>query len=121
MTFLLANCDTGSPIYTSLSPTAPLSCVNLRGNSGRNTLVGPGTSEFDFSVFKNNYVKRISESFNVQFRAEFFNFLNHANFAVPADNTNVFNGNGVLSKTVGTLSSLSTTEREIQFAMKVMW
>src|SRR6266852_6075100 len=37
MTFLLANCDTGSPIYTSLSPTAPLSCVNLRGNSGRNT------------------------------------------------------------------------------------
>jgi hypothetical protein len=121
MTFLLANCDTTSSIYNTLKPTAPLSCVNLRGNSGRNIMVGPGTSEFDFSVFKNNYIKRISESFNVQFRAEFFNFLNHANFAVPSDNTDTFNGNGIRSTTVGRLSSTSTTAREIQFAMKVMW
>jgi hypothetical protein len=34
-------------------------------------------------VFKNNYVKRISENFNVQYRAEFFNDLNHPNFTVP--------------------------------------
>ena len=98
-------------------PTVP----GLRGNSGRNILVGPGTSELDFSVFKNNYVKRISESFNVQFRAEFFNVFNHANFAVPADNTDVFDGSGVLNGKVGSLSSISTTEREIQFAMKLMW
>ena len=121
MTFLLANCDTTSSIYTNLSPTAPLSCVNLRGNSGRNILIGPGTSELDFSVFKNNYITRISESFNLQFRAEFFNFLNHANFAVPSDNTDIFNGSGVRSATVGRLSSTSTTAREIQFALKLVW
>jgi hypothetical protein len=51
-------------------------CFNLRGNSGRNTLIGPGTIDLDFSVYKNNYIKRISENFNIQFRAEFFNILN---------------------------------------------
>jgi hypothetical protein len=122
MAFWTANCDAVSKVYGSPKAAAPFPvCVNLRGNSGRNTLVGPGISEFDFSVFKNNYIKRISESFNVQFRAEFFNFLNHANFAVPADNSTVFDGSGVVNKAVGTLSSISTTEREIQFAMKVMW
>ncbi len=94
---------------------------NLRGNSGRNILVGPGTSEFDFSVFKNNYVRRISEGFNVQFRAEFFNILNRANFAVPVT-TDVFGGSGAPTGTAGKLTApTSTTEREIQFAMKVMW
>jgi hypothetical protein len=59
-------------------------CLNLRGNSGRNILIGPGTSNLDFSLFKikNNYIKRISENFNVQVRAELFNILNRANFAV---------------------------------------
>jgi len=47
-------------------------------------------------VYKNNYVKRISESFNVQFRAEVFNILNHANFAVPIapDNTDIIHAWG---------------------------
>jgi hypothetical protein len=58
----------------------PGSCSNLLGNAGRNTVVGPGLVNFDFSLFKNNYVKRISESFNLQLRAEFFNVLNRANF-----------------------------------------
>jgi hypothetical protein len=122
MAFWNANCDHVSKLYGSPKAAAPFPvCVNLRGNSGRNILVGPGVSEFDFSVFKNNYIKRISESFNVQFRAELFNVFNHANFAVPADNANVFDGSGVINNKVGTLSSLSTTEREIQFALKVMW
>jgi hypothetical protein len=55
----------------------------LHGNSGPNILIRPGTSNLDSSVFKNNYIKSISENFNVQFRAEFFNILNHANFAFP--------------------------------------
>ena len=38
-------------------------CFNLRGNAGRNILIGPGLTELDFSVFKNNYIKRISETF----------------------------------------------------------
>jgi len=39
-------------------------CSNLVGNAGRNTLIGPGLSESDFSIFKNNTIKRISEDFN---------------------------------------------------------
>jgi hypothetical protein len=98
-------------------------CFNLRGNSGRNILTGPGTSNLDFSVFKNNSIKRISESFNVQFRAEFFNILNRANFAVPVtpDNTDIFDSSGASTGVAGLLTSTSTTAREIQFALKLIW
>jgi hypothetical protein len=102
---------------------ALLQCFNLRGNAGRNILIGPGTSVLDFSVFKNNPVRRISESFNVQFRAEFFNVLNHANFAVPItpDNTDIFDSTGALNGAAGLLTSTTTTSREIQLALKVVW
>jgi hypothetical protein len=101
----------------------PPQCFNLRGNSGRNVLIGPGTSNLDFSVFKNNYVKRISENFNVQFRAEFFNILNHANFHVPTmpDNTDIFDSTGAPTGAAGLLTSTTTTAREIQFALKLIW
>jgi hypothetical protein len=86
-------------------------------------LIGPGTTNLDFSVFKNNPVKKISESFNVQFRAEFFNILNHANFAVPVmpDQTDIFDSNGQPTGVAGQLTSTTTTAREIQFAVKVVW
>jgi len=121
--FWSANCDPAPKSFGGALPAGDLRCFNLRGNSGRNIMAGPGLTEFDFSVFKNNYIRRISESFNVQFRAELFNVLNHANFAVPVtpDNTDVFNGNGGPTGTAGRLTSTSTTAREIQFAMKVMW
>ena len=98
-------------------------CFNLRANSGRNTLIGPGTSNLDFSLFKNNYIKRIAENFNVQFRAEFFNILNHANFSVPLspDNTDIFDSTGAPTGVAGRLTSTTTTAREIQFALKVIW
>jgi hypothetical protein len=102
---------------------ALLQCFNLRGNAGRNILIGPGTSNLDFSIFKNNYVKRISENFNAQFRAEFFNILNHANFALPItpDNTDIFDSSGAPTGVAGLLTSTTTTAREIQFAMKLIW
>jgi len=98
-------------------------CFNLRGNAGRNILIGPGTTNLDFSVFKNNPVKKISENFNVQFRAEFFNVLNHANFAVPVTpaRTDIFDSNGQPTGVAGQLTSTTTTAREIQFAVKVVW
>src|SRR5713101_2334431 len=101
----------------------PLACFNLRGNAGRNTIVGPGITELDFSVFKNNYVKSISERFNVQFRAEIFNILNHANFAPPATptNTDIFDGTGAPSAGAGVVTRTTTTAREIQFAVKVIF
>ena len=74
---MASQCATNSYPGASLAqlPSGMIYCQNLFGNSGRNSLVGPGLTNLDFMVFKNNYVRRISESFNVQFRAEFFNIL----------------------------------------------
>jgi hypothetical protein len=122
-----ANCDQFPPnAQPSSGPpfAAPFpECFNLRGNAGRNILIGPGLTSLDFSVFKNNYIKRISERFNVQFRAEIFNILNHANFAPPSTptNTDIFDGTGTLSPGAGVLTRTTTTAREIQFAVKVVF
>ena len=99
----------------------PNTCLNLRGNLGRNTLIGPGLVNLDFSVFKNNYIKRISDSFNVQFRAEFFNIINHTNFSPPLDKRNVFDSTGHPVGDAGLITSTQTTSRQIQFALKFLW
>jgi hypothetical protein len=96
-------------------------CANLRGNLGRNAVIGPGLSKLDLSVFKNNPVKRISETFNAQFRAEIFNILNRANFSSPTDNLAVFDQNGQSIPSAGLLTSTQTTSRQIQFALKLIW
>jgi hypothetical protein len=107
-------------------------CFNLRGNSGRNILIGPGVTNLDFSVFKNNQIRKISENFNVQFRVEMFNLLNHPNFAPPGPgdgNTDIFASDGSsLSPTLpvnpglaGVLIKTTTPERQIQFAVKVIF
>lgn len=95
--------------------------ITLRGNSGRNTLIGPGLVNLDFSVFKDNYVKRISDAFNVQFRAEFFNLFNRANFAPPLNNKNIFDANGTPIANAGLITSTQTPSRQIQFALKIIW
>lgn len=94
---------------------------NLRGNLGRNTVIGPGLANLDFSLFKNNRIRRISETFNVQLRAEFFNVFNRANFASPVDNRIVFEQNGSPTSGAGLITSTQTPAREIQFAMKLIW
>jgi hypothetical protein len=50
------------------------------GNLGRNALVGPTYKQWDFVLYKNT---AISEHVKLQLRAEFFNLLNHPNFANP--------------------------------------
>ena len=95
--------------------------ANKWGNLGRNTLIGPGVSKLDFSTFKSNRIRRISENFNVQFRAEFFNILNRANFASPTDNSTVFDQRGNPISGAGLITSTQTTSRQIQFAIKVIW
>ncbi|MGB2889523.1 MAG: TonB-dependent receptor [Candidatus Acidiferrales bacterium] len=121
--FFNAHCDPAPPNLSAPLAPGDLRCFNLRGNAGRNILIGPGVTETDFSVFKNNYIKKISENFNIQFRAEFFNILNHANFAPPATptNTDIFDGTGTVNSSAGALSRTSTTAREIQFALKVIF
>jgi hypothetical protein len=129
MAYWTANCDQFPPGLQPDDPLAPPvqapfpQCFNLRGNSGRNILTSPGLLNLDFSVFKNNYIRRISENFNIQFRAEFFNILNRANFAPPVlpDNTDLFGSDGALSDGGGVLTSTVTTSREIQFALKFIW
>jgi len=128
MTSWAANCDQFPPNDQPPPPAPPFAatfpqCFNLHGNAGRNTLIGPGLTSLDFSIFKNNYVKRISERFNVQFRAEIFNILNHANFAPPATPTytDIFDGTGALNSVAGQLTRTTTTAREIQFAVKVVF
>jgi len=127
MTSWAANCDQFPPnAQPSSGPpfAAPFpQCFNLRGNSGRNIMIGPGVTSLDFSVFKNNYIKSVSERFNIQFRAEIFNILNHPNFAPPIQgvNTDIFDGTGTLNPTAGLLTKTTTTAREIQFAVKVIF
>jgi len=87
------------------------------GNVGRDTLIGPGIKQLDFSVTKNTAV---SERINLQFRAEFFNLPNHANFNTP--NTTVFgSATSGVSPTAGVITSTSTTSRQIQFGLKLLW
>ena len=53
------------------------------GNLGRDSIYGPGYRNWDFSVTKNT---RLAERLDVQIRVEFFNLLNHPNFALPNHN-----------------------------------
>jgi len=134
MTFWTQNCNqfpaSAQPSDPTLPPVAAVfpQCFNLRGNAGRNILTGPGITNLDFSVFKNNHIKRISENFNVQFRAEVFNILNHANFAPPGPgdgNTDIFDGTGAslggAGGTAGALLRTTIPERQIQFAIKFIF
>jgi hypothetical protein len=118
---MAARCNSFSGA-ASPPPSGTVYCANLFGNAGRNRLIGPKIVNLDFSVFKNNYIPRISESFNVQFRAEMFNVLNHANFQSPlcGDCQTLFTGAGAPSGG-GFLNTTSTEARQIQFGLKVIW
>jgi hypothetical protein len=94
---------------------APPANSGFWGNLGRDTLNGPGLATWDFSAFKDT---KIRERMNVEFRAELFNLLNRANFNTP--NLIVFTPTGV-SGTAGAITSTSTTSRQVQFALKVLW
>ncbi|MFY9531033.1 MAG: TonB-dependent receptor [Candidatus Acidiferrales bacterium] len=96
-------------------------CANLFGNAGRNQIYGPGLLNFDFSVFKNNYIRRISETFNVQFRFEFFNVFNHPNFQSPFGTATLFNADGTPGGGAGLLTGTENPSRQIQLGMKVVW
>jgi|SRR5579859_5015531 len=98
--------------FTPLTVTANGPIV---GNNGRNSLVGPALVNFDFTVLKDT---NITEKLKVQFRAEFFNLFNHANFQAPnidAGTSTILGGNSVI------LSQTATDGRDIQFGVKLVW
>jgi hypothetical protein len=100
----------GNPVLTG-------TCSNLLGNGGRNEIYGPGLVNFDFSLFKN---VKIKENLNLQFRAEFFNVFNHSNFEAPIDNSILFGQDGSATGGAGAIDATSTSNREIQFALKLI-
>jgi hypothetical protein len=123
-----------SACYTYPAETA--SYNPILGNSRRNSIIGPGLQNFDMSVVKNNRVPRLGEAFNVQFRAELFNVFNRPNYANPLKastqlfssspvpsaanpNPGVFVGPAITS--AGALTATSTTARQTQFALKVIF
>jgi len=85
------------------------------GNVSRGSFTGPNLITVDTSFFKKI---RINEQWNLQFRAEAFNVLNHANFAAPS--AVVFTGNNY-SSSAGVITSTATTSRQIQFALKLLF
>ncbi|HSU57723.1 MAG TPA: TonB-dependent receptor [Bryobacteraceae bacterium] len=80
------------------------------GNAGRNLLYGPGLYNVDFSLFKNfSFAERVK----LQFRSEFFNFFNTPAFSNP---------NATFGTTAfGTITSTKHDNREIQFALKLLF
>jgi hypothetical protein len=89
------------------------------GNVSRGAFRGPGLVDVDTSFFKRF---RISEQWTLQFRTEMFNILNHPNFAYP--NQVVFTGNSSsysYSPSAGAITATSTTSRQIQFALKLLF
>ena len=85
------------------------------GNEGRDTLIGPGLATWHFSVLKNT---KIHEQLSLEFRAEICNLFNRANFNMP--NEVVFTPSGV-SPTAGAITRTSTTARQVQFGLKLLW
>ncbi|HET6205171.1 MAG TPA: TonB-dependent receptor [Terracidiphilus sp.] len=119
----------GTPGNTAPIADSPKGCVPLNGadalGSKPGQTVGPGFHRFDFSTFKNF---KITERFSMQFRAEFFNILNHPNFNAPN-----FGGNGVVAiggsgnftdphfGEVGSTRDNPYDPRQIQFALKLYY
>ena len=86
------------------------------GTAGRNFLTGPGLTNWDFSVRKDTPLAFLGESGRLEFRTEFFNILNHANFRVPIA------GRTVDRVTAGQIdNTIKGIGRNIQFALKVVF
>jgi outer membrane receptor protein involved in Fe transport len=116
---------TSYPNSPVTAPSGTQFCSNVLGNTHRNQFYGPGQTTVDFSVFKNMSIPRISEAFRVQFRAEFFNVLNHTNFLSPGflntfgQNNSVYDFNGSSLPTA--LNQTSTSSRQIQLGLKLIF
>lgn len=98
----LTNCISSAPFQAPIPYTY--------GNAGRNLLYGPGLDNVDFSLFKSFPLR---ERARLQFRSEFFNFFNTPAFSNP----NATYG----TTSFGTITSTKHDNREIQFALKLVF
>jgi hypothetical protein len=101
--------------------------VGQLGTGGRNILSGPPERNWDFSLVKSTKLGFLGEGGNLQFRAEFFNVLNHPNFSGTGLHTSIFDGNPGDTpfsekphKSAGEVTRmLDNNQREIQFALRL--
>ncbi len=84
------------------------------GNTSRTLpdVRNPGVASADLSLFKNNYFGA-ENRYNVQFRLEAFNALNHPQFSAPDTNIN--------DTTFGVISSTAVSPRQVQLAVKFLF
>jgi len=111
---------TGSVTAWANPAAFSLPAAGTFGNLQRDFLPGPGTVVVDFATMKETQIK---ERVRLQFRAEFFNILNHPNFALP--NASAFvqaaDGGGNPNPTFGKITATTTSSRQIQFALKLLF
>jgi hypothetical protein len=96
------------------------------GNLGRNVLRGPHFASTDVSLVKRTAIRKISEVFNVEFRAEFFNVFNHTNLGLPGRNMFQQTGTGAattfrVDPTAGLITTEVGTARQLQLALKFVF
>ena len=104
---------TGNPNQWFNPSDFVLPTAGTYGSLGRGTLTGPGLAGVDLSLFKNT---AITERTNLQFRAEFFNISNRANYGPP--NTTVFSGTAI-SPSAGLITTTATSPRQVQLGLKL--
>jgi len=88
------------------------------GNLGRNTVIGPGSATWNPALFKNT---PLTERLTLEFRTEVFNVFNRANFGFPANS--LFSGAAtpVRIGSAGVITDTTSTSRQLQFALKLVW
>jgi hypothetical protein len=123
-----------NPAMFSLPPNCTAMLTNCSGaigqlgTAGRNTLSGPPERDWDFSLVKDTKLGFLGEAGALQFRAEFFNILNHPNFSGTGLHTSIFDGIPTdltpFSETphgsAGAVTQqLANNQRQIQFALRI--
>lgn len=104
----VAGCGNGSPECRAY------------GDLGRNTVMGPGVNTFDFGLMKNWAIPQFGEQGSFQFRAEFLNAFNRANFGRPSS-LNIFGRTGNISSSAGRITKHTTSARNIQLALRIFF
>jgi Carboxypeptidase regulatory-like domain/TonB dependent receptor len=115
-------CPAGSvfvlPVSVVTGANGRLATLYHFGSLGRNVIIGPTFNNTDFSVIKNT---NLSESVRVQFRAEFFDIFNHANFGQPGRTAQPGSTSfGVITNTRFATGD-SGSSRQVQFALKLLF
>lgn len=92
---------------------------------GRNDVRGPGFFTVNFSIVKDTPISALGEAGKIQFRVETFNLLNRANFQTPLGTGYTNNSQALATpnpiSSAAVVTGTSSTSRQIQFGLKIMF